>query len=49
MPLANWIRSTLLTRQLIAPADLDIWHCTDELDEAMQIIREAGERVEGGG
>ena len=48
-PLTDWIIAQLLGRRLIAPTDIDIWHCTDDIEEAVRIIRHAGERVDGGG
>lgn len=48
-PLCQWIEQALLARRLIAADDLKIWHLTDDLDEVIQIIRAAGERIEGGG
>jgi len=48
-PLAEWMKDTLLSRKLIAPDDIAIWHSTDDIDEALQLIRNAGERVESGG
>lgn len=48
-PLTEWMKDTLLAHGLVAAADLDIWHCTDEIEHALQIIRNAGDRIEGGG
>ncbi len=49
LPLTHWLRDTLLARNLIASEDLDIWHCTDDVEEALRVVRSAGERVEGSG
>ncbi|MBI1800016.1 MAG: TIGR00730 family Rossman fold protein [Chloroflexi bacterium] len=49
-PLAAWVKATLLEQYgLIAPADLNILTLTDDLDEAMRLIRHACDRVEHGG
>ena len=48
-PLTRWMKEQLLARRLVAPDDLDIWHCTDDIEEAVQVIRRAGERMDGGG
>src|SRR5438445_288840 len=48
-PLTQWMKEQLLARRLIAPDDLDIWRCTDDIEEAVQVIRRAGERMDGGG
>ena len=38
-PLVEWMRGVLLNRfATIAPADLDIWTLTDDLDEAVRIV-----------
>ena len=49
MPLTQWMKEQVLARRLVAPDDLDIWHCTDDIEEAVQVIRRAGERMDGGG
>jgi uncharacterized protein (TIGR00730 family) len=41
-PLLDWIVSTLASRRLIGPDDPGLLHVTDDLDEAMRLIRTAG-------
>ncbi len=48
-PLTQWMKQTLVPSKLIAAEDLAIWHCTDDIEEVLRIIRNAGDRVEGGG
>ena len=49
--LLDWIKSTLVTTGKISPADVDLIHVTDDVDEAVRIITEAdqnrGERLRG--
>jgi uncharacterized protein (TIGR00730 family) len=47
--LIDWIHDTLLERELISHKDLLLLHMTDDLDEAMNIVMKAGDRVNGGG
>lgn len=42
-PLLNWIVGTLATRRLIGPDDPALLHLTDDLDEAMRLIRADGD------
>ena len=48
-PLLTWIKDTVLALHLIGPNDLLLLRVTDDVEEAMGLIRNAGERVEGGG
>ncbi len=48
-PLANWIRGTLQTRGLVGAGDLALLHITDDLSQAVRLIRAAGDRIAGGG
>ncbi len=48
-PLADWIRHTLQTRGLIGADDLSLLHITDDVAQALRLIRTAGSRVDGGG
>jgi uncharacterized protein (TIGR00730 family) len=48
-PLAEWLSHTLAERHFITPADLRLLHITDDIEEAVQIIKHACERAEGGG
>ncbi len=41
-PLLDWIIGTLTARRLIGPNDAALLHLTDDLDEAMRLIRAAG-------
>ncbi len=44
-PLCNWMRESLLREhQAIDPSDLSIWTLTDEIDEAIQIIKQSPPR-----
>ncbi len=46
-PLADWMKGTLLKRYgLVAGADLEIWHLTDDIEEALEIIRTAVPQIE---
>ena len=41
-PLAEWIKASLLEQfNTISPEDLDTWHLTDDVEEALRIIRKA--------
>jgi uncharacterized protein (TIGR00730 family) len=48
-PLADWIKGTIRARGLVGDKDLTFLHITDDLDEALSLIRDAGDRIEGGG
>lgn len=36
--LIEWIKNTLVAEGKVSPADLDLIHCTDSVDEAVQIV-----------
>jgi uncharacterized protein (TIGR00730 family) len=36
--LVEWIKEALITNETIAPEDVDIFHLTDDVDEAVEII-----------
>jgi len=38
--LLNWIKDTLLKRELISPQDLDLVRLTDDPDEVVKIIKQ---------
>jgi uncharacterized protein (TIGR00730 family) len=47
-PLCEWMERSLLHQfHTVSPDDVNIWHYTDDLDEAMKIISRASERLEG--
>ena len=48
-PLTEWLNHALAERHFIAPADLCLLRITDDIEEAVRIIKNACERVEGGG
>ena len=48
-PLVAWIRDTLQARGLVGKDDLKLLHITDDLNQALRLIRAAGDRVDGGG
>jgi uncharacterized protein (TIGR00730 family) len=48
-PLVAWIKDTMLPHHTIGPNDLNLLHLTDDVEEALTFIRNAGERIEGGG
>jgi uncharacterized protein (TIGR00730 family) len=48
-PLAEWLNHALAERHFITPADLRLLRITDDIEEAVQIIKNACERNEGGG
>lgn len=48
-PLMDWVINTLQARKLISPHDATLLHVTDDLDEAIRLVKTAGERVNGGG
>ncbi len=37
-PLVDWLRDNVLARGCISPGDLDLFHVTDNLDEAVEMI-----------
>jgi predicted Rossmann-fold nucleotide-binding protein len=41
--LVEWIRSTVLPAGMISPPDVDLLSLTDDVDEAVAIIRRTGE------
>ena len=44
--LLDWLRQTApLARARSAPADLDLLHLTDDVDEAVRVVREAANSV----
>ncbi len=46
-PLTEWIKGGLLERfHTISPDDLEIWHLTDDIEEALKIIRQAWQQIE---
>ncbi len=46
-PLTEWIKSWLVDRfHTINPEDLEIWHLTDDIEEALKIIRQAWQQNE---
>ncbi len=48
-PLTEWMKKGLLDQfHTISPEDLDIWHLTDDVEEALEIIRKACKEIEGG-
>ena len=46
--LIAWIRDTLVPAGKVNPADLELLTCTDDVDEAVKLIGEAGAYVGGG-
>lgn len=48
-PLLDWIKCAMQPRCLIGPDDARLLHLTDDLDEALRLIRKVGDRVNGGG
>lgn len=48
-PLVAWLEHTLAERHFIAPGDLSLFRVTDDVEEAVRIVKSAGERTEGGG
>jgi uncharacterized protein (TIGR00730 family) len=48
-PLLEWMQGTLLERKLISGDDLHLLRVTDDLDQALKWVTEAGDRVNGGG
>jgi hypothetical protein len=42
--LVSYIRSTLLTGGMIAPADVDLVQITDDPEEVIRIVREGSRR-----
>jgi uncharacterized protein (TIGR00730 family) len=42
--LIDWLRATMLPEGKISPADLDLVHCTDSIEECVSVIRAAGEQ-----
>jgi uncharacterized protein (TIGR00730 family) len=44
-PLLDWIRGTLIEDGTVSPADIDLFTLTDDVEEAVQIIKDA-ERTE---
>jgi uncharacterized protein (TIGR00730 family) len=40
----DWIRSDLLAERLIAPADLDLLHVTDDVEDAVEVVLDCFER-----
>ena len=48
-PLMGWLSGSLVERGLIKPADVNLLHITDKPDEALRLIKAAGERQNGGG
>ena len=42
--LLDWVREELLTGRLISPADIDLLHVTDEVDEAVELVVEGYHR-----
>jgi uncharacterized protein (TIGR00730 family) len=39
--LVDWLRTTMLTEAKISAEDLNLFHCTDDPEEVLRIIREA--------
>jgi hypothetical protein len=48
-PLVDWVIHTLQARRLISAHDTTLLHVTDDLDEAIRLVKTAGDRVNGGG
>ena len=48
-PLAEWLSHSLAEQHFITPADLRLLRITDDIEEAVRIIKNAGERTPGGG
>jgi len=47
-PLSDWMERALVEQfHTVHAQDLNIWHLTDDLDEALKIIRRASKRLEG--
>lgn len=44
--LLQWLRETVLAEAKIKPADLDLVHLTDDVDEAVDFVRSAGATAE---
>ncbi|MCF0172224.1 MAG: TIGR00730 family Rossman fold protein [Bacteroidales bacterium] len=38
--LLDWVKGTMLTRNMISPEDLDLFHVVDSVDEAANVIEE---------
>jgi uncharacterized protein (TIGR00730 family) len=48
-PLTDWMQQALLTQfHTISSDDLEIWHLTDDIEEALKIIRKACREMEEG-
>jgi uncharacterized protein (TIGR00730 family) len=43
--LLDWLRQTAAEAGTISPADIDLLHLTDDVEEAVQIVREAPNKV----
>lgn len=43
--LIDWLRTTVLDRGTISPHDLDLLHVTDDVDHAVQLIKDAGSEL----
>ena len=43
--LLDWLRQTAAAAGTISPADIDLLHLTDDVEEAVQIVREAPNKV----
>jgi uncharacterized protein (TIGR00730 family) len=43
--LLHWLRQTAADAGTISPADIDLLHLTDDVEEAVQIVREAPNKV----
>lgn len=42
--LVDWVKNTVLAEGKVSPGDLEIFHVTDDVDEAVQIMAEAREQ-----
>jgi predicted Rossmann-fold nucleotide-binding protein len=45
--LVDWIRARLLEERMISPPDLDLFRCTDDIDEIVAVCAHAADRQEG--
>jgi uncharacterized protein (TIGR00730 family) len=48
-PLKDWVVNMLQARKLISSSDVKLLHLTDDLDEALRLVKKAGKRANGGG
>ena len=43
--LLDWLRQTAAAAGTISPVDIDLLHLTDDVDEAVRVVREAANSV----